>query len=130
MWRNAVVALTFANTVADYESKVEETTGVISTIFREMSIGCNEEVPIVPAGYHTNVYNSSKQFWVINFWMKVISVTMTACQPVMITILNDVISHCVLKTSVKDMVFYYKHCLIDLLYSISLKCGLVGDTAL
>ena len=130
VWRNAVVALTFANTVADYESKVEETTGVISTIFREMSIGCNEEVPIVPAGYHTNVYNSSKQFWVINFWMKVISVTTTACQPVMITILNDVISRCVLKTSVKDMVFYYKHCLIDLLYSISLKYGLVGDTAL
>ena len=125
MWRNAVVALTFANTVADYESKVEKATTSIRAIFREMSVGFNEEVPIVPAGYHTNVYDSSKQFWVINFWMKVTSVTTTGCQPVMITILNDVISRCVLKTSVKDMVFYYKHCLIDLLYSISLKYGLL-----
>ena len=131
VWRNAVVALTFANTVTDYRSKVEKTTTSIRTIFREMSVSFNEEVPVVPAGYHTNIHVSGdprKQYWVIDFWMKVISVTRTACQPVLITILNDVISRNVLKTSIKDMVFYYKHCLIDLLYSISLKYGRVGDT--
>lgn len=128
VWHNAVITLTFANTIApnDYVAKIEKTTKFIKGVFQEISV--SNGLHVIPAGYHTNIYVSGdpdKQFWVIDLWMKAISVTVTKYQPVLITILNDFISLSVVKRSATEMAVYYKHCLINVLYSILLKNNLV-----
>lgn len=131
VWHNAVIVLTFANSVEskfnDYSVHIEKRTEFVNQILQGMSSHLNEKVPVVPAGYHANVHingDPGQQFWVIDVWMEALSVTTTKDQPVMITFLNDIISYSVVK---REMSVYYKHCLIDALYSILLKNNLVAE---